>query len=141
MSYSYSKLTTDLQQSVELHPDHPQEDVQAIRSTNFGNEAHVLYNDSKPFFIGGFLDHGGGVASFFGGYTVHFRPIHAREVKKRFDMYFRTMPYHRVQHFIKPSNIAGQRLAQFMGTQYEGTLRKYDGENDYDLYARVKNGS
>lgn len=136
MSYKSLKLTTDILKSFELHPDHP-ERCEDLLKVQFGNFSWAGYYDDKLIFVGGFNEEVP-CWSFWGAYSVHFKPIHARFIRRGFDQKFAEAPCVRAHHLVNVTNDHGMKLARFMGGKLEGIMEKYYNGGDYAIFARVK---
>lgn len=120
----------------ELHPDHPEDGCDLV-NVDFGPLSWALYEGDKILFVGGFHEEVP-CWSFWGAYSKHFKPIHARIIRRGFDEKFRDAPCVRAQHLVETTNDHGMKLARFMGAKCEGVMQKYYNGRDYAIFAKVK---
>ena len=138
----FDKATTDMVNSLGYAAIYDiLSDAQfAFKFTYFTDGIFMLFdNHTFPSVIYGAIPVIKGNVEIFSYSLVDFKSYKFAKYMKRFVSYLDAIKeVKRIQSTIIFGNVGACRLHEKLGFKQEGILNKYDGENNYYMYARIK---
>lgn len=100
----------------------------------------LVSDDDKVIALVHWDEHWQGVVTCYALFSnlVYWYPMKVRELKKYIVETMKKNNYHRVQMYVREDYIEGQRFAEFLGFNVEGSLEKFGmDKSNYFIFGKV----